>query len=95
LNFYNDPDHQVINQIEALVEQWPFAVGIVVAAVAGIIFSGIHGAIAPDRSKSKTKSKPQGSRFERFWWSYMRISGFLILPWYSAIWQLCISSRCV
>jgi succinate dehydrogenase / fumarate reductase, cytochrome b subunit len=79
LNFYNDPDHQVIDQIEALVEQWPFVVGIVVAAVAGIIFSGIHGIISPDRTQT-TKSKPHGSRFERFWWSYMRISGFLIVP---------------
>jgi succinate dehydrogenase / fumarate reductase membrane anchor subunit len=26
------------------------------------------------------KTKPQGSRIERFWWSYMRISGFLIVP---------------
>jgi succinate dehydrogenase / fumarate reductase cytochrome b subunit len=76
LKFYNDPDHQVINQIEALVEQWPFVVGIVVAAVAGILFSGISGLITGGREAKKGK----GSRLERFWWSYMRISGFLILP---------------
>ena len=79
LRFYNDPTNQTINQIEALAEQWPFAVGIVVAAVAGILFSGLHGLIAPDRSKN-VKTKPHGSRLERFWWSYMRISGFLIVP---------------
>lgn len=78
LNFYNDPEHQTINQIEALIEQWPFAVGIVVAAVAGVLFSGIHGLIAPARKTPG--AKPHGSRVERFWWSYMRISGILIIP---------------
>jgi succinate dehydrogenase / fumarate reductase cytochrome b subunit len=77
LRFYNDPNHQVIDQIEALVEQWPFVVGIVVAAVAGIVFSGIAGLITGGRT---TTRKGQPSRLERFWWSYMRISGFLIVP---------------
>jgi succinate dehydrogenase / fumarate reductase cytochrome b subunit len=79
LNFYNDPEHQIIPQLEALADQWPFAVGIALALVAGIIYSGIHGVIAPDRPKTE-KAKPHGSRWERFWWSYMRISGFLIVP---------------
>ncbi|MEO8609360.1 MAG: succinate dehydrogenase, cytochrome b556 subunit [Chloroflexota bacterium] len=78
LNFYNDANHQTINQIEALIDQWPFAVGIVVAAVAGILFSGLHGLIAPARKTAD--AKPHGSRAERFWWSYMRISGILIVP---------------
>jgi len=79
LRFYNDPERQVLPLGVVLAEQFPFAVGIVVAAVAGIIFSGIHGLIAPARPKV-ARAKPQGSRLERFWWSYMRISGFLIVP---------------
>ncbi len=79
LNFYNDPEHQILPLSEVLLEQIPFVVGFAAALVAGVIFSGIHGIIAPSKPKD-AKAKPQGSRTERFWWSYMRISGILILP---------------
>ncbi len=77
LDFYGDPTHQTIPPLEALIDQWPFAVGIAVAAVAGVLYSGISGVISGGREET---SKGKGSRLERFWWSYMRISGFLILP---------------
>lgn len=76
LHFYSEPDVQVLPLGAVLAEQLPFAVGIVVAGIAGILFSGIHGLIAPPRKNAVKK----GSRLERFWWSYMRISGFLIVP---------------
>lgn len=82
LNFYNDPEHQVLPLGEVLQEQLPFAAGIVIALVAGILYSGIHGVIAP-RRETPTDSimpRPIGSRWETFWWSYMRVSGILIVP---------------
>lgn len=78
LNFYSEPDREILPLGTVIAEQLPFAVGIVVAAVAGVIFSGLHGIIAPARQVKGRKA--QGSRLERFWWSYMRISGFLIVP---------------
>jgi succinate dehydrogenase / fumarate reductase cytochrome b subunit len=79
INFYNDPEHHILPLGDVLVEQIPFAIGIVAAGIAGVLFSGIHGLIAPARTKD-AKAKPQGSRIERFWWSYMRVSGLIILP---------------
>jgi succinate dehydrogenase cytochrome b subunit len=79
LNFYNDPEHHILPLGDVLAEQIPFVVGIVAAGIAGIVFGGIHSLIAPARPKD-AKAKPQGSRIERFWWSYMRISGIIILP---------------
>ncbi len=82
LKFYNDPASQVLPVGEVLLEQVRFIVGIGAAIIAAIIFSGIAGLIAPERSKTEKKAgiKPQGSRIERFWWSFMRASGILILP---------------
>jgi succinate dehydrogenase / fumarate reductase cytochrome b subunit len=82
LNFYNDPSHQILPLIDVLVEQLPFVVGIAAAAAASVIFAFISGLIAPERTQAEKRAgaKPSGSRLERFWWSYMRISGFLIVP---------------
>lgn len=79
LRFYNDPAHQILPLSEVIVEQLPFAAGMAIALIAGIIFSGLHGLIAPPKVKDH-KAKPQGSRLERFWWSFMRISGIIIIP---------------
>lgn len=76
LDFYSEPGRQTLPLNVVIAEQLPFIVGIVVAAIGGVIFSGIHGVIAPPRKNAVAK----GSRLERFWWSYMRISGFLIVP---------------
>jgi succinate dehydrogenase / fumarate reductase membrane anchor subunit len=64
---------------EVLVEQLPFAIGMAVAAVAALLFSFLSGLLVGGGDKPSAKPA-QGSRFERFWWSYMRISGLLILP---------------
>lgn len=57
----------------------PFVVGIPLAIIAAILVSGIYGLIAGDRA-DKAGVRRHGSRVERFWWSYMRLSGFLIVP---------------
>lgn len=63
-----------------LQEQLPFLVGVLVALVASIFFSVIYSVIAGDtRAKPKVVGH-QGSKIERFWWSYMRVSGLLIVP---------------
>lgn len=58
--------------------QLPFAVGIAAAVVGAVLLSGIVGMIAGNDDVSGGKAT--GSRLERFWWSYMRVSGFLIVP---------------
>lgn len=80
LRFYNDPERQILGLDAVIESQIPFAVGIAVAVVAAVILSGLYSLIAPTAVTAGKKTKPQGSRIERFWWSYMRISGFLIVP---------------
>lgn len=82
LNFYNDPERQILPLAEVLAEQLRFVAGIGAAVIGSVIFAGISGVIAPERSKAEKRAglKPKGSRLERFWWSYMRVSGILIIP---------------
>jgi succinate dehydrogenase / fumarate reductase cytochrome b subunit len=79
LNFYNNPERQVLPLSFVIESQLPFVVGIAAAVVAAIIMSGLHGLIAPGKPLA-AGARPQGSRLEKFWWSYMRVSGLLILP---------------
>jgi succinate dehydrogenase / fumarate reductase cytochrome b subunit len=64
---------------EVLAEQIPFLAGIVVAAIAAIIlafgYNVVMGATEP-----VGPAKAQGSALEKFWWSFMRASGLLIVP---------------
>ncbi|NWF71228.1 MAG: succinate dehydrogenase, cytochrome b556 subunit [Chloroflexi bacterium] len=58
-----------------LLEQVPFGIGMVLALVAGLALSGLYGAVSGGK-----EAAPQSSRAERFWWSFMRLSGILIIP---------------
>lgn len=78
LHFY-EGSPTVLPITEVLGSQVPFIVGIVAALVAAIFFSVIYGVIAGD-TDTKPGGKHSGSPVERFWWSYMRISGLLIVP---------------
>jgi succinate dehydrogenase / fumarate reductase cytochrome b subunit len=82
LNFYNDPERQILPLVEVITEQLRFVAGIGAAVIASVIFAGISGVLAPERSQAEKQAgiKPKGSRLERFWWSYMRVSGILIIP---------------
>jgi succinate dehydrogenase cytochrome b556 subunit len=74
-HYQEDP---FILPLGAVIEaQIPFAIGMAVAIAAAVIFSGIVGLIS---GGDKQKSQSKGSNIERFWWSYMRVSGLLIVP---------------
>jgi succinate dehydrogenase / fumarate reductase cytochrome b subunit len=78
LNFYGSGE-PTLGLIEVITAQAPFAAGFAVAIIAAVLFSLIFGLIAGNR-KDVGVGKGQGSRLERFWWSFMRISGVLIVP---------------
>ncbi|MDX1992165.1 MAG: succinate dehydrogenase, cytochrome b556 subunit [bacterium] len=77
LEHYGEENVFILPLGEVLSEQLPFAVGITVAAVASVLLSGFAGLITRNRDQI-TVGRP--SRLERFWWSYMRVSGLLIVP---------------
>jgi succinate dehydrogenase / fumarate reductase, cytochrome b subunit len=76
LRHYNDTP-MVLPLDVVLLEQLPFAVGIVAALILAVVISGIVGMVSPDAAPT---DKATGSRTERFWWSFMRVSGLLIVP---------------
>ena len=82
LKFYNDPESKILGIGEVLSAQLPFAAGIGAAIIGAILFSGVVGIIRPEQSKAERKAgvKAKGSKLERFWWSFMRLSGLIILP---------------
>lgn len=62
----------------SILEQLPFIAGFVGVLAAAIVLAALYSLIrgeAPARGKY-----PQASPIERFWWSFMRLSGILILP---------------
>jgi succinate dehydrogenase / fumarate reductase cytochrome b subunit len=75
LDFYSGSP-QTLGLIEVITAQLPFAVGIGAALIAAVLLSLITQPILGRQSSAK----PRGSRIERFWWSFMRVSGVLILP---------------
>ncbi|MCA9909651.1 MAG: succinate dehydrogenase, cytochrome b556 subunit, partial [Anaerolineae bacterium] len=56
-----------------------FAIGIAAAAALAVLASGLYGLIGGNQTDVSV-GKGSGSRMERFWWSFMRISGVLIIP---------------
>ncbi len=75
VNFYNT-NGQVWGLGQVLAAQLKFVAGFAVAIIAALLFGGLTSLIASDRAEGR----PRGSSIEKFWWSYMRISGILILP---------------
>jgi len=66
----------VLGLDRVLLAQAPFAVGIVVAIIGAVLLSGLVGLVTGGGEAGGRA----GSKFERFWWSFMRVSGVLILP---------------
>ena len=82
LHYYEESPAQ-LGFVEVIVEQIPFIAGIAAAFVAALVFSAISGLFVgggKEKATAGTVRKGRGSRIERFWWSYMRISGLLIVP---------------
>ncbi len=74
LDFYeNDPKVAGLGELVRLQSQ--FAIGFVVIVVVALVLSAIYGLIARSRSRFELPG-----RFEATLWSFMRISGVLILP---------------
>jgi succinate dehydrogenase / fumarate reductase, cytochrome b subunit len=67
---------EFLGLFEVIAEQIPFAIGIAIAGVVAILLSAVVGKIVGD----KPSTAGQGSNIERFWWSFMRVSGLLIVP---------------
>jgi succinate dehydrogenase / fumarate reductase cytochrome b subunit len=79
LKFYNESP-QVLG-LEAVIRgQIPFALGIGAAAIAAVILAVLTQPLLADGRKTESRAKPRGSRLERFWWAFMRVSGVLIVP---------------
>lgn len=76
LDFYN-AGSPFLGLIEVLTAQLPFVAGFALAIIAALVLGGISSVILPERG---TAGVNRGSRIERFWWSYMRVSGVLIVP---------------
>lgn len=74
--YFGEESPQVLSLIEVLSGQVRFIVGFGVAILAALILAGLAGLILGDQRAKK----PVPSQVERFWWSYMRISGLLIIP---------------
>lgn len=66
----------VLGLDRVLLSQVPFAVGIVAAIIGAVLLSGLVGLVTGGGEANGRA----GSQLERFWWSFMRLSGILILP---------------
>lgn len=74
LDFYAE-GRPVMPIFDAVIKQAPFGAGIAAAGIAALVLSGVTTVIIPER-----KGKGKGSPIERFWWSFMRLSGVIIIP---------------
>jgi succinate dehydrogenase / fumarate reductase cytochrome b subunit len=77
---YYDSDPTLLGLDDVVNSLLPFILGTVVAVVAALVLSVLTGAIAGEGEKVDPSKPKTGNNIERFWWSYMRISGLLILP---------------
>lgn len=83
IRHYSLPDVYIMPLGEVISSQIPFIVGMGVALVFALVLSWLYGLItgsdAPGRSTAKKPRSEVDRTVERFWWSFMRISGVLIL----------------
>ncbi len=77
VDFYNS-NGQVWGLGQVLSAQLRFVAGFVVAIVAALLFGGITSLIMPGSADGRSSARQR--RWRNFWWSYMRISGVMILP---------------
>lgn len=63
---------------EVIISQLPFLIGMAVAVIVAQLLSAGYEYATGSQAAEDLPGKP--SKLERFWWSYMRISGILIVP---------------
>jgi succinate dehydrogenase / fumarate reductase cytochrome b subunit len=79
MEYYND--HTFELGIEKVVDsQVPFALGTVVILAAALVASAALSVVPGIGGQKKAQKTYKRSRFDTFMWSYMRVSGVLILP---------------
>lgn len=78
LEFYNS-GQPVLPLADVIAGQLPFLAGFAAAILAALLYAVVHGLISGNTSASPT-GRHSGSSIEIFWWSFMRISGLLIVP---------------
>ncbi len=76
VNHYSS-DPFILSLDRVLIAQLPFIVGMVLALLASLVFSAAAGVVVGNKDRGNTG---QASGSDRFWWSYMRVSGMLIVP---------------
>jgi len=64
---------------DVLVEQIPFLAGMVVAGMAALVLAWVYEQVTGNREVGGS-AKNSSRQMERFWWSFMRVSGILIVP---------------
>ncbi len=75
IDFYGDEDREIAGLDEIIETQSQFVIGFVVIIVAALVISGLYGLIVRHDGGFKLPG-----RFEASLWSFMRLSGALILP---------------
>lgn len=78
LAFYNESP-QILGIVDVLTSQLRFVVGIGAAIVVAVILAILTQPLLGGMDKSKS-GRPKASKIERFWWSFMRVSGIAIVP---------------
>jgi succinate dehydrogenase / fumarate reductase, cytochrome b subunit len=76
LKFYEGGKPIDLQLDKVIAEQAPFAVATVVLAVAGILISAIYSLVPG----ANTHKKGKRSRYDSFMWTFMRVSGVIIIP---------------
>jgi succinate dehydrogenase / fumarate reductase cytochrome b subunit len=76
LHFY-DESGPLLGLGDVIAAQLPFIAGIAAAMVGALVYAALASLIVRPSAK---KGMGRGSNIERFWWSFMRVSGLLILP---------------
>lgn len=64
---------------EVLLSQVPFLAGMVIAAIAALVLAYAYEQVTGKRETGGS-AKTSQRQMERFWWSFMRVSGILIVP---------------
>jgi succinate dehydrogenase / fumarate reductase cytochrome b subunit len=74
--YFGEEPPQVLPLLDVIRGQLRFFAGMAIALVAALVLSAVYSAISGGPIERQLK----GSGVETFWWSFMRISGLLIIP---------------